>query len=238
MNDRALFQFKPMYKIIKLDYARNSFRYLIKELGIKEVRIPYYLCDVMRHAAFAENCKPLFYHIDDNFMPAEEFNKDDYILYPNYFGVFDENVKKLADTYPRLIVDNAHAAYSMPEGLACFNSIRKFIPDKMESYLYIKTSEILHKTPDENKTIDKERINRFRVFDNKYRSINLLKFNLDKIKSPFCYPCLTATDDEADRLAEILEKEGKTIYRYWGELPKTFNEYKFYRCLVPIPLCY
>ena len=88
-----------MYKTIKLDYARNSLKYLIRAFEIKEIRMPYYLCDVMRHAAFAEGCKPLFYHIDDNFMPVNNFRDDEFVLYPNYFGVFDKNVKILSKIY-------------------------------------------------------------------------------------------------------------------------------------------
>lgn len=229
-----------MYKKLKFDYARNSFRYLIREFAIEEIRIPYYLCDVMRHVAFAEGCKPLFYHIDDNFMPTEEFGEDEFVLYTNYFGVCDDNVKKLVKIYPKLIVDNAHSLSATPSGFACFNSVRKFIPERIESYLYIKemSPEFSQEIPDDMKLVYMKKATCFKVLDKKYRDINLLKFNLDKIKSPFCYPCLTATNEEADRLAENLEREGKTIYRYWGELPKAFNEYKFYRRLVPIPLCY
>ena len=229
-----------MYKKFKFDYARNSFRYLIREFGIKEIRIPYYLCDVMRHIAFAEDCKTLFYHIDDNFMPVEKFDNNEFILYPNYFGICDNNVEELTKIYPKLIVDNAHSVFASPSGFACFNSVRKFIPEKVESYLYIKekSSEISQKTPEDMKLVNMKRVTCFKALDQKYRDINLLKFNIDRIKSPFCYPCLTATNEEADKLAEYFEKEGKIIYRYWEELPKTFNEYKFYRRLVPIPLCY
>ena len=70
----------------------------------------------------------------------------------------------------------------------------------------------------------------------KFGKKNRLKLDCNNIKSPFCYPYLAADEIEADELAAKLEQEGKTIYRYWNNLPKSFNEYKFYRCLVPIPL--
>lgn len=229
-----------MYKTIKLDYARNSLKYLIRAFEIKEIRMPYYLCDVMRHAAFAEGCKPLFYHIDDNFMPVNNFRDDEFVLYPNYFGVFDKNVEILSKIYPKLIVDNAHSISSTPQGLACFNSVRKFIPNRVESFLFIKrkASDFAQTKPDDDIKMTERRFIYFKKLHHQYKKINLLKLDFEYIKSPFCYPCLTATDEEADRLAESLERDGKTIYRYWGELPKTFNEYKFYRRLVPIPLCY
>ena len=100
--------------------------------------IPYYLCGVVRRALIKEKCKPLFYHIDDNFMPVQNFPEDAFILYPNYFGICDKNIDALAEKYPHLIVDNAHSFYSEPKGFACFNSARKFLPVYNGSYLWIR----------------------------------------------------------------------------------------------------
>ena len=127
--------------MLEFDLARNALRYLINIYKIKEIYIPYYLCEVIRHSIFLENCKPKFYHIDDDFMPSLEFNKESYILYPNYFGICDKNVEKLVQIYPKLIVDNAHAFYAQPSGLASFNSARKFIPAKEKSYLYFSNEK-------------------------------------------------------------------------------------------------
>ena len=69
---------------------------------------------------------------------------------------------------------------------------------------------------------------------NRYKNINLLQIDLNS--APFCYPCLLDTVERADKLVNQLQKEGQTIYRYWNYLPKSFNEYKFYSRLVPIPL--
>ena len=115
-----------MYKSFKFDLGRNALRFIIQTYSIKEMRLPYYLCDVVRHALIEEGCKPIFYHIDDEFYPVDKFNHNDFILYPNYWGVCRENVKKLADIYPRLIIDNAHAYFDSPEGFACFNAGHKF----------------------------------------------------------------------------------------------------------------
>ena len=116
-----------MYKQLEFDLARNSLKYVINHFRIKELYIPYYLCDVIRHSLFEAGCKPLFYHIDDNFMPTIEFQKESYILYPNYFGVCEDNVDKLVETYPNIIIDNAHSYYSKPKGLASFNAKHKFL---------------------------------------------------------------------------------------------------------------
>ena len=224
-----------MYKFFHFDYARVSLRYLIRLYNITELYIPYYLCDVVRHSIILENCRPLFYHIDNNFMPVKNFPQDCYILYPNYFGVCNNNVSTLVKQYPKLIVDNAHAYYNPPQGFACFNSERKFLPVKNGSTLWIKKPNST--TDNENmQFVQNQRTEIFLELHKKYSVINRLDIDITQITSPFCYPCLLQTDDEADELAEKLTKEGKTIYRYWNPLPKSYNEYKFYRRLVPIPL--
>ena len=115
-----------MYEFLTFNKGRDCLKFLVNKFQIKEMYIPYYLCDVIRHTLFEESCKPIFYHIDDDFMPAVNFPAESYILYPNYFGIFAENIEKLALKYPKLIVDNAHAFYEKPSGFAGFNSGIKF----------------------------------------------------------------------------------------------------------------
>ena len=69
-----------------------------------------------------------------------------------------------------------------------------------------------------------------------YSKANLLKINTESITSHFVYPYLAGSEKEANRVVKELEREGKTIFRYWNNLPQDFNEYKFYSRLVPIPL--
>lgn len=265
-----------MYNLLKLNLARNSLRYIIREYDIKEIYLPYYLCNVIRKSVFQENCKHIFYHIDDNFLPQKEFQQTDYILYPNYFGICDKNVEFLCKKYPNLIIDNAHSFFSEPNGLACFNSARKFLPVLNGSYLWIKKSKIsLKEDKDffdipknekeilntENKfdnydilsinkkvlqsiknldliKIKKERILKFKKYHQLYCGQNLLKINPSEIKSPFCYPVLFKNTEIADKVAEKMENKGLTMYRYWDNLPKNYNEYKFYKRLIAIPLDY
>lgn len=226
-----------MYKKFKFDLARNSLKYLINKYKIKEIYIPYYLCDVIRHSVVQEKCKPLFYHIDDNFYPDQKFPTESYILYPNYFGICGENVDKLERIYSNLIVDNAHAFYVHPQGFACFNAEHKFNHDLSASYLYIKNEDntSVNIYPNYIYPCPPERIKEFERLHEKYGRTNNLNMHLPVI-SPFVYPFLASSDEEADKLAKELTKEGKTIYRYWNSLPKNYNEYKFYRRLVPIPL--
>ena len=229
-----------MYEEYKFDLARNSLRYLIKRFNIKEIYLPYYLCDVVRHAVFEEHCRSVFYHIDDTFYPAQTFPAESFVLYPNYFGICDNNVNELEKKYPNLIVDNAHAFYLPPQGFACFNSERKFRNVVEGSYLWIKNadktenSELL--TQGSVIEIINSRIEKFNMIHDKYGETNQLKIDIVSVKSPFCYPYLAKSNEEADILAKQLSDDGFIIYRYWNNLPQSYNEYKFYRRLVPIPI--
>ena len=59
-------------------------------------------------------------------MPKTKFDKKDFIIYTNYFGICAKQIKTLANLYPNLIVDNAMAFYAKHFGLASFYSPRKF----------------------------------------------------------------------------------------------------------------
>lgn len=217
---------------MKFRYARDAFGYLIQKYEIKEVFMPYYLCDVMRHTAITHGAKPVFYHIDDGFLPVQKFPLDAYVLYPNYFGICAKNVEKLAKLYPKLIVDNAHAYFEKPSGFACFNSAKKFLPVKEGANLWIKDvcEECL--SPEKPDFLRREMFLKY----HKKLSDNELNIDISDNCIPFCYPYLAPSVEIADKLVEKLTADGKTIYRYWNNLPKSYNEYKFYSRLVPIPL--
>ncbi len=215
--------------MLKFNFAREALIYLINKYEIKEIFIPYYLCDVIRHSVFTTKCKPLFYHIDDNFMPSINFLEDSYIVYPNYFGICSKNVDKLIKKYPKLIVDNAHAFYAQPQGFATFNSSRKFLTQNEGAFLWIGNGENCYE-------IDIKRRKTFDELHKLYKNSNGQEISIKKDDVPFCYPYLAKTEKEADDLVKELNKRGKIIYRYWNCLPKSYNEYKFYSKLVPIPL--
>ena len=229
MTGRCLFSIYNI-NMKQFDSARNALRYLIREYKIKEIYLPYYLCDVIRHAVFAEGCKPLFYHIDDNFMPEREFPEDSYILYPDYFGICDKNIERLVKIYPKLIVDNAHAYYAEPKGFASFNSLKKFLPVESGAELFIGKEE--------RKIIpDKRRRKVFDKYHAQFKDSNILEIDIRQDAIPFCYPYLATSIEIADNLVKTLTAGGLTIYRYWNCLPESYPEYKFYSRLVPVPLC-
>ena len=183
-----------MYNVLKFEYARNAFEYIINFYDIGEVYIP------------------------------------------NYFGICDKNVSDLVKIYPNLIVDNAHAYYSRPCGLCCFNSAMKFGYGK-GAYLYIFAndsglSNVVQEIDEGKKQKSRKK---FLVIQEIFSGSNCIK-DIDIDSIPFCYPYLAVTIKEADELVRDLTENGLTIYRYWNSLPKNFLEYKFYSRLVPIPI--
>ena len=121
----------PYHTGVYLNSGRNALRYIIRSLGIKKLHVPRYTCPVVWQAIGAEGCKIDFYDIDERFFPTQQFGKEDFVLYNNYFGVLGCNVSEMATQYPNLIVDNAQAFYSRQTGRAAFYSPRKFfgLPD-------------------------------------------------------------------------------------------------------------
>lgn len=116
---------------ILLNSGRNALRYIIKAYNINKIAVPYYTCQFVWDILKQENCKINFYHIDKNFLPIQTFEKCDYILYNNYFGICDRQIEFLKLKYKNLIIDNTQAFYSHQKCLASFYSLRKFfgVPD-------------------------------------------------------------------------------------------------------------
>lgn len=139
---------------ILLNSARNCLKYILRAYKIPKIHLPYFICPIVRQAIREENVKTEFYHLDKNFMPVENFSDEEYILYPNYFGLCDEQTEILAKKYPNLISDNAHAFFAPKKGIASFYSPRKFFAVNDGGILEInkKISDIFEQ--DEDRTIE------------------------------------------------------------------------------------
>lgn len=134
--------------MIRLNLGRNCLRYIIRLYGIKEIYVPFYICKSVYHAINKEGCKIKIYHINENFLPTISFPDESYILYVNYFGMCDDNCRKMVSQYPNVIIDNTQAFYSEVKGVAGFNSLRKFFNVQNGAFLY--TDEVLNQTFDED----------------------------------------------------------------------------------------
>lgn len=176
--------------IVKLNLARNCIRYLIRLYGIKEIFIPYYTCPTVWQAAQKEKCKIKFYHIDNNFMPLQNFEKKDFIIYTNYFGINNKNCETLADQYPNLIIDNSQAFFAPHYGLASFNSLRKFFNVQNGAYLYCENFL--------NENFEKD-------------NLNIIPVSAQENYQLFCENETLLNQQEIKTISPIVENEMKNI---------------------------
>lgn len=167
---------------ILLNSARNCLKYILRAYKIPKIHLPYYICPVVRQAIREENVKMEFYHIDKFFMPKKNFAEDEYILYPNYFGLCDEQSEILSKKNKNLILDNAHAFFAPKKGLASFSSPRKFFNVNDGGILEINTKISENFAQDEDRTLE---IKDFESFCKNEFSIddNPIKFMSEKTKN-------------------------------------------------------
>lgn len=122
---------------IKYQSARSSFLSLLRSLPeVQRVWLPYYICDSMLSPVKAACKEIIFYSLDEQLKPKEqiELAKTDILLYVNYFGVCNQQVRDILKTInpAQVVIDCSQAFYAEPtKCLATIYSPRKFfgIPD-------------------------------------------------------------------------------------------------------------
>ncbi len=213
----------------KLNLGRNCLKVIIRTYGIKEIFIPYYSCKTLYQAAREENCRVKFYHIDQKFMPTCEFADNDFVLYINYFGLFENNCKILSQKYKNLITDNTQGFYSKQYGIGSFNSLRKFFPVQNGAYLWMK-KDISEKFEQDNINLPVVKIS-----DNyeQFRE-NELRLNNEPIKiiSPKVQQQMENIDFEQDKNLRI------SSFKKYSEMFDKYNLIKFPDMKNSVPYCY
>lgn len=210
------------YNLVKLNTARNCLRYVIRAFSIKKIYIPYYLCPAIRNSILKENCKIVFYHIDKKFRPVQDFSKDAFILYPNYFGICSHIVDELSLEYKNLIVDNAHSFYSEPKGIASFNSLRKFFPTVLDgAFLYT------------TKIIDEQ----FQIDENNYAKKNLSYREVCENEQRLDFEDIKYINPISENYIEDKEKRIEKI-NYWKNKLNSTNMLEVQINANDLPFCY
>lgn len=115
----------------KYSSARSAFLDLLQNLEIESIWMPKFICDTMLKPLEILKINIKFYDLDINFYPKTPFEleKNDYLLYVNYFGICTQNQEKLASLYPRekIIFDHSQAFFVEPFwGTHTVYSPRKF----------------------------------------------------------------------------------------------------------------
>lgn len=130
--------------------CRNALLLLAKTKNYKKVYIPYYTCNVLEDVLINNKIEVEFYQIDQNLEVVNfpENNKNEAILYTNYFGIKDYYIKKISTKYNHLIIDNAQAFFSAPiNDLDTIYSPRKFFGVPDGGLLYTKTMLYIENYP-------------------------------------------------------------------------------------------
>lgn len=119
--------------LLALNTGRNALEFILLQQGYEKIYIPYYTCDVTLQPIKRQKVNYEFYFLDKDFYPKNVALKDkEALLYVNYFGIMNNQVKHLSEKYPNLIIDNSQAFYEKPiNGVDTFYSPRKFfgLPD-------------------------------------------------------------------------------------------------------------
>lgn len=112
--------------------ARSAFLDLLQNLGVESIWMPKYICDTMLRPLEILGINIKFYDLDINFSPKIPFQleKNDFLLYVNYFGVCTHIQRELIGLYPRdkIIFDHSQAFFVQPFlGIHTIYSPRKFL---------------------------------------------------------------------------------------------------------------
>ena len=121
----------PYHNSRKYNSARSAFLDLLQNLKVESIWVPKFICDTMLKPLEILKINIKFYDLDANFYPQipSELEKNDYLLYVNYFGICTQNQEKLVSLYPcdKIIFDHSQAFFVEPfEGAHTIYSPRKF----------------------------------------------------------------------------------------------------------------
>lgn len=124
---------------LALNCGRICLAYLIKARNIKKMLLPYFMCDSVFDVCQKYDVALRFYHVDQEFKPADISLVDDEWLYVmNYYGQLSrEYLAELKATYDRVIVDQAQAYFDEPiNGTDTLYTCRKFFGVADGAFLY------------------------------------------------------------------------------------------------------
>lgn len=125
--------------VIRLNSGRNCLEYILLAKKYKKIYIPYYICDAVLEVILRLKIPYDYYFITDNFTPKDiTLHMREVLLWVNFFGILDSEVKKIVKSFKSVIVDNTQAFYSSPiKEIDTFYSPRKFFGVPDGGYLYI-----------------------------------------------------------------------------------------------------
>ncbi|MES5954329.1 hypothetical protein QCI42_12790 [Bacillus fungorum] len=127
---------------IRLNKARSALYYILKAKKINKVYLPYYMGSSIPEPVKALKIDYELYRIDNSFYPIfnKTVGKQECFLYINYFGLYNQNVKKVVTNINNVIIDNTQAFFESPlPNIDTIYSARKFFGVPDGGYLYTNT---------------------------------------------------------------------------------------------------
>ena len=120
----------------KFNSARSAFSFLVEQLGVKNVWLPYYLCDTVSKALLHLDININYYSLTEDFRIINDvcLGEESLLLYVNYFGVCTQQANDIINRYgaTNVVIDNSQAFFNKPlNTIATIYSPRKFfgLPD-------------------------------------------------------------------------------------------------------------
>jgi len=131
---------------IALNSGRNCLYYILKIEKIRKIYIPTYICNAVIEPLENFNISYEFYNIDKKFEILQDIklNKNEYILYVNYFALKDKYIKNILKIYKdKLILDYTHSFFKYSyKKIYTFYSPRKFFGVADGGFLYIQDKKV------------------------------------------------------------------------------------------------
>ena len=123
---------------VKLNTGRNALEYILRSKNYSKIFIPYYTCETILEPIKKVNLNYAFYKVDENLFPLiNGMSEKSVILLTNYFGICDYQIKKAAEKFEDIIIDNSQSFFSNPLlNTDTFYSCRKFFGVPDGAYLY------------------------------------------------------------------------------------------------------
>ncbi len=130
---------------VALNSGRNAFEYILRQKKYSNLYIPYYTCDAILQPLEKLQINYSFFYLNDSFTPIINRlkNKDEAILYTNYFGIFDWKIEEIKNKIDNLIIDNSQAFFAKPlKKTPSFYSPRKFFGVSDGGFAYVENHKL------------------------------------------------------------------------------------------------
>lgn len=222
-----------------LTSGRSCLNLIIQESKLKKIYLPYYSCDSLLEPIRLNGIAYEYYRVNSLLDPIlpKNLNKQEYILYINYFGIKTKRVKELIRIFgKRLIVDNVQAFFEEGySGLWGFNSCRKFfgVPDGAFLYSPHKILRTLRKNTNVrcdhllNRILGKDAI-AYRQFLKQESEMNIEPRYISELSKRILNNVSFSR----------VRKKRRSNFEFLHSHLKPFNRFKFDYLSESVPLCY